>query len=91
LEQFRWFSGGWKVNAELPGPAHFAAASASVREDDVAEQIACGPDVATHVDAVRPFLDAGFTHVAIVQIGERNQDEFIDWSERELLPALRDI
>ena len=26
-EQFRWFSGGWKVNAELPGTAGFAGAS----------------------------------------------------------------
>ena len=23
-EQFRWFIGGWDVNAELPGPKHFA-------------------------------------------------------------------
>jgi len=23
-EQFRWFAGGWKVNAELPGTAAFA-------------------------------------------------------------------
>jgi G6PDH family F420-dependent oxidoreductase len=89
LEQFRWFSGGWKVNAELPGPAHFAAASASVREDDVAEQIACGPDVDRYVEAVQGFLDAGFTHVALVQIGGADQDGFLDWSERELLPALR--
>ena len=26
-ELFRWFGGGWKVNAELPGPAGFAGAS----------------------------------------------------------------
>jgi G6PDH family F420-dependent oxidoreductase len=26
-EQFRWFAGGWKVNAELPGTAAFAAAT----------------------------------------------------------------
>ena len=33
---FRWFGLGWKVNAELPGPPAFDAASQFVREEDVA-------------------------------------------------------
>ncbi len=90
-EQFRWFGGGWKVNADLPNPTAFAAASASVTEDEVAEQIACGADVDRFVEAVRPFLDAGFTDVALVQIGAEHQDAFLDWSEKELLPALREL
>jgi G6PDH family F420-dependent oxidoreductase len=89
-EQFRWFAGGWKVNAELPGTAAFAAATQFVREDDVAEAIACGPDVAAHVEAVRPFVDAGFTHVALVQIDGRTQPDFVSFAARELLPALRE-
>jgi hypothetical protein len=32
---------------------------------------------------------AGFTHLALVQIGGDVQDEFLDWSGKELLPALR--
>ena len=91
LEQFRWFTGGWDVMAELPGPSHFAAASKSVREDDVAGQVPCGPDVAAHVEAVQRFLDAGFTDVAVVQIGGEHQAPFFDWAERELLPALRGL
>jgi G6PDH family F420-dependent oxidoreductase len=88
-DQFRWFAGGWKVNSELPGPAGFAAASRFVTEDDVAEAIPCGPDVDAHVAAVREFADAGFTHVAVVQIGGDHQDEFLPWAQAELLPALR--
>jgi G6PDH family F420-dependent oxidoreductase len=90
-EQFRWFGGGWKVNAELPGPSAFAAASKNVRPEDVAAQIACGPDVKRHVDTVQQFVDAGFTHVALVQIGGDHQQEFISWAQRELLPALRSL
>jgi G6PDH family F420-dependent oxidoreductase len=90
-EQFRWFGGGWPVNAELPGPASFTAASQSVREEDVAEQIPCGADVEAHVAAVREFVDAGFTHVAVVQIGGDAQGPFLDWAEAELLPALRQL
>ncbi len=88
-EQFRWFAGGWKVNAELPGPAGFAGATQFVRPDDVAGSIPCGPDVEAIVEAVREFEDAGFTDVAVVQIGDDGQQEFLEMAEKELLPALR--
>ncbi len=91
LEQFRWFTGGWKTMAELPTHAHFDAASKAVREEDVAKQMPCGPDVAAHVAAVKRYLDAGFTHVAVVQIGGEHQEPFFPWAERELLPALREL
>lgn len=87
-EQFRWFGGGWKVNAELPGPSAFAAASSFVTPDDVAASIPCGSDVARHVEAVRKFVDAGFSHVALVQVGGENQASFIRWFAEELRPAL---
>jgi G6PDH family F420-dependent oxidoreductase len=90
-EQFRWFGGGWKVNAELPGPAAFAGASQFVTKDDVADSIPCGPDVDAHVQAVREFVDAGFTDVAVVQIGGEHQEPFLNWAEKELLPALREL
>lgn len=90
-DQFRWFGGGWKVNAELPGTAAFAGASQFVRPEDVAESIPCGPDVGAHVEAVRAFVDAGFTDVAVVQVGGESQPPFLDWAERELLPALREL
>jgi G6PDH family F420-dependent oxidoreductase len=88
-DQFRWFGGGWKVNAELPGTAAFAGATQFVTKDDVADSIPCGPDVSDHVDAVQEFVDTGFTDVAVVQIGGDTQPEFLEWAERELLPALR--
>ena len=89
-EQFRWFAGGWPVNAELSGTASFAAASQFVREDDVAEKIPCGPDVKRHIDAIQEFADAGFDQIALVQVGGEHQSRFIDWAAEELLPALRD-
>jgi G6PDH family F420-dependent oxidoreductase len=89
-EQFRWFGGGWKVNAELPGPSAFAAATRFVTEDDVAAAIPCGPDVDAVVAAAKPFWEAGFTHLALVQIGGQHQEEFLDAAARRLLPALRE-
>ncbi|GAA3857161.1 TIGR03557 family F420-dependent LLM class oxidoreductase [Saccharothrix violaceirubra] len=88
-DQFRWFGDGWAVNAELPVPAGFAGATASVRPEDVAARIPCGADVGAVVAAVRGFHDAGFGDVALLQIGGGHQREFLEWAEKELLPALR--
>jgi G6PDH family F420-dependent oxidoreductase len=90
-EQFRWFGLGWKVNADLPNPESFAAATQFVTPDDVAGALGCGPDVDEHVEKIKPFIDAGFDEVALVQIGAPHQDAFIDWAQRELLPALRSL
>ena len=90
-EQFRWFGLGWKVNADLPNPESFDSATQFVTPDAISEQISCGPDVEEHVEAIKPYLDAGFTEVALVQIGNEQQDEFIGWAQRELLPALRSL
>ncbi|MGW0546544.1 LLM class F420-dependent oxidoreductase [Streptomyces altiplanensis] len=90
-EQFRWSVGGWKVNSELPGPAGFDQATRFVRPEDVARSIACGSDVETFVEAVRPYAEAGFTEIALVQVGGGHQRPFIEWAEKELLPALREL
>jgi G6PDH family F420-dependent oxidoreductase len=87
-EQFRWFGGGWKVNAELPDVSSFAAATAYVTPADVAESIPCGPDVEPILEQVRQYADAGFTDLALVQIGGDHQDGFLDFAKKTLLPAL---
>lgn len=87
-EQFRWFAGGWKVNAELPGPSAFDAATQFVRPEDVADQIACGDDIDAVVEAVRPFAEAGFTDLALLQIGDEGQDRFFE-AAPEILAALQ--
>jgi G6PDH family F420-dependent oxidoreductase len=88
-DQFRWFAGGWAVNADLPTPAGFAGATQFVRPDDVAESIPCGPDLDTIVDAVRPYWEAGFTDIALIQIGGQDQDLFLKEAAEPLLQALR--
>jgi G6PDH family F420-dependent oxidoreductase len=90
-EQWRWGGFGWHVLAELPEPAAFEQAAASVTEDEVAQKVPCGPDVGKHVEAVRAFLAAGFTDVALVQVGADGQDAFLDWATSELLPQLRKL
>ena len=77
------------MNADLPTPAGFAAASQFVRPEDVADSIPCGPDLDAIVEGVRPFWEAGFTDVALVQIGGDHQDRFLDEIAEPLLDKLR--
>ena len=47
-------------------------------------------DVDAVLEAARAYADAGFTHLALVQIGGDQQTPFIEWSEKTLMPAWRD-
>jgi G6PDH family F420-dependent oxidoreductase len=89
-DQFRWFGGGWSVNADLPTTAGFAAASSFVRPEDVASTIPCGPDLEAIVKAVEPFWEAGFTDIALVQVGDELQDRFLAEAAEPLLQQLRE-
>jgi G6PDH family F420-dependent oxidoreductase len=89
-EQFRWFGLGWKVNADLPNPESFDAATALIKPEDVAQQLSCGPDVDEHVEKIKAYAASGYDEVALVQIGA-DQEPFIRWAEQELLPALRSV
>ena len=88
-DQFRWFVGGWHINADLPTPAGFSAASRFVRPEDVAASIACGPDLDEIAERIRPFIDAGYTDIALMQVGDEKQQEFLDTAAGPLLDKLR--
>jgi G6PDH family F420-dependent oxidoreductase len=88
-DQFRWFGGGWHVNANLPTTAAFAGATQFVRPEDVAESIPCGPDLDAIVEAARSYWDAGFSDIALVQIGGETQDRFLKEAAEPLLQRLR--
>ena len=90
-DQFRWFGGGWAVNADLPTPAGFEGASQFVRPEDVAEAIPCGPDLDRIVEGVKEYLDAGFTDVALVQVGDEGQERFLDEAAGPMLEKLREL
>ncbi len=75
-----------QLGQELPTPAHFEQACQLVDEDDIAEQVVCGPDPERHVDGIREFVDAGFDHVYVHQVGP-DQGSFMDAYRRDVLPA----
>ena len=90
-DQFRWFAGGWAVNADLPTPAGFEGASQFVRPEDVTQQIPCGPDLDAIAESVKEYVDAGFTDIALVQVGDEGQFEFLAQAAEPLLKTLRSL
>jgi G6PDH family F420-dependent oxidoreductase len=86
---FRWSVTGWPVQAELPDTEGFAAATKHVSPEAVAQVVTCGPSVERHLEAIDRYIQAGYDHLILVQIGP-DQDRFCDLFERELAPTLRD-
>ncbi len=75
-----------QLSQELPTPRHFEEAAEAVSEDDVAEAYVCSSDIDDHIEPIETYVDAGYDHVYIHQIGP-NQTEFLDVYEREVLPS----
>jgi G6PDH family F420-dependent oxidoreductase len=76
-----------EVTQELPNPAQFTDLVSTVTEDQVAEAITCGPDPEAHLEKIQAYIDAGFDHVYLHQVGP-DQAGFLRWAEQELLPKL---
>jgi coenzyme F420-dependent glucose-6-phosphate dehydrogenase len=47
-----------------------------------------GPDPDVHIENIRKFVDAGFDHVWVHQIGP-DQEGFFDFYEKQVLPKVR--
>jgi G6PDH family F420-dependent oxidoreductase len=85
----QWVNGGLPGNlfVELPLPSHFEAAGELVTEEMIADSVVCGPDPARHIEAIREFADAGFSHVYVHQVGPV-EDGFLDFYRSAVLPSL---
>ncbi|PSL00371.1 G6PDH family F420-dependent oxidoreductase [Haloactinopolyspora alba] len=88
LRTSRWAVTGWPVMSELPNPANFEAATATVRPEDIAASFACGPDASAVLEATRPYLEAGFDRIAFMNAGP-DPDGFIDAFRDELGDRVR--
>jgi len=74
-----------EAGQELPMPGHFAQLAEMVSPEDVDEVVACGPDADRHLEMIKRFEDAGYTHIYVHQIGP-DQQGFLDFYKREILP-----
>jgi G6PDH family F420-dependent oxidoreductase len=83
----RWSLAGGPVMSELPDPEAFDAASRRITREDVAEEVSLGPSPDAHLKAMREYIEAGYDHLILTQIGPE-QDRFFEFFRRELRPGL---
>jgi len=74
-----------ELGQELPTPAHFEQAAQMVQPEDVAKQVTHGPDAQPYLEKIDAYIEAGFDHVYLHQIGP-DQEGFIRFCESEVLP-----
>ncbi|WP_266076862.1 TIGR03557 family F420-dependent LLM class oxidoreductase [Haladaptatus caseinilyticus] len=78
-----------ELNSQLPTPTHFEQACEMVSREDIAEgSIVTDPDPETHIDNIQQFVEAGYDHVYVHQVGP-DQESFFDFYEREVLPEFQ--
>jgi G6PDH family F420-dependent oxidoreductase len=87
-----WPNGGMppSVLSELARPRQIAEVADLVSEDDVAQQVLCGPDPEPIARAVLRFGAAGFTRVYLHQVGP-DQQGFLDLWAKELGCLLSEV
>jgi len=73
-----------QVIPELPIPAHYDALRAQFCEEDITRAVVCGPDPALHQAKLDEFINAGFTHIYIHQVGP-DQAGFFDFYQKHFL------
>jgi coenzyme F420-dependent glucose-6-phosphate dehydrogenase len=84
-----WPNAGFpgELSAELPLPRHFEEAATMLSEETATRNVACGPDPDVHLEAIRTYVDTGYDHVWVHQVGP-DQDGFFRFYEDEVLPKL---
>ena len=85
-----WPNTGLKgeLSQELRTVAHFEQAVKMLTEEDIAKEMTLGPDPQRYVDILQQYIDAGYTHVYVHQVGD-NQEAFIRFFAREVMPQFQ--
>ena len=87
-----WPNAGFagELAQELPTPAHFAQVAEALTEDQAVGSTPCGPDLDAIASSVQEYLDAGYDHLYVHQIGP-DQEAFLQVWEQELGDQLRGL
>jgi coenzyme F420-dependent glucose-6-phosphate dehydrogenase len=56
-----------------------------VTEEAIAQAVVCGPDPEAHAKRIDEYLDAGYSHVYLHQVGP-DQEGFLRFCASEILP-----
>lgn len=77
---------GGRMMTDMELPSHFEQAIALIRPEKALEGIPLGSDPRKHIEAINKFIDAGYDHVYVHQIGP-HQEDFIRFYGEEVIPS----
>jgi hypothetical protein len=80
----QWPNAGFpgELSQDLPTPGHFGQLAGVLTEAQAVGPTPCGPDLDAICGSVQQYLDAGYDHLYLHQIGD--QDELLDVWQDEL-------
>lgn len=78
---------GGNLSQEIKTPKLFQQAVKTLREEDVAETVICGPDPDPYLQRIHDFETAGYDHLYFHQVGP-DQEGFVKFFERDLAPKI---
>lgn len=70
---------------DLPLPSRFEQIVELMDQKKITEGIPVGPDPQKHIAGIKEFVDAGFDHVYVHQVGPQ-QDEFFRFYSEKVIP-----
>jgi len=73
------------LTTDLPLPTHFEKTVELLEPGKITEDVILGPEPRKHIDAINKFVDAGFDHVYVHQIGP-GQEQFFQFYTEKVLP-----
>lgn len=85
-----WPNAGLKgqLSQELPTPNIFEGAVKMVTPEDIEKAIICGDDPEAHLKQIQTYVDAGFDHIYIHQVGS-DQETFFKFYQDKIMPKLK--
>lgn len=79
-----------RLLTKLRVPADFEDIVELISEEQVCERVVCAADPDLHLAKIKEFVDAGFDHLHIHQVGA-DQETFFRFYERQVLPRLPEL
>jgi G6PDH family F420-dependent oxidoreductase len=79
---------GAPLMTDLALPQHFEAVAETMQPEKMIEDVILGPDPQHHVDGIKKFIDAGYDHIYVHQIGPM-QNEFFRFYAEKILPRFK--
>jgi coenzyme F420-dependent glucose-6-phosphate dehydrogenase len=76
---------GGDLMTDLPLPSRFEQIVKLMDPTKITEEMPLGPDSGKHIEGIKKFIEAGFDHVYVHQVGPQ-EEEFFLFHSQEVIP-----